>query len=203
MLNPSVPGLRFLERGCVLDFCGGWARAGFVCSLERITNESAAGLKSPFAKAGPAAAGGRSRTQASDSTALRWGRREIEGGFWRLGRGQHGFSLGIGLPACQGRGSIEVVVQTGKQPDGEIPLNPPLQKGETEKPQAKGGDPAVESMKRRAYDMGAKFWGVPLERGEGVHVAYGVIHYGSQQSRREDSSRKTYKIHSPPSNLVL
>ncbi len=26
---------------------------------------------------------------------------------------------------------------------------------------AKGGDPAVESMMRRAYDMGAKSWGTP------------------------------------------
>ena len=33
------------------------------------------------------------------------------------------------------------MVQTGKQPDGE--------------------DPAVESMTRRAYDMGAKSWGAP------------------------------------------
>ncbi len=70
-----------------------------------------------------------------------------------MGHGQHGFSLGIGLPACQGRGGIEVIVQTGKQPDGE--WDPP------QSPFAKGGDPAVESMMRRAYDMGAKSWGAP------------------------------------------
>ena len=59
---------------------------------------------------------------------------------------------------------------------GEIPLNPPLRKGETQYPipgdsdvpkypLAKGGDPAVESMMRRAYDMGAKSWGAPVATG--------------------------------------
>ncbi len=78
-----------------------------------------------------------------------------------MGHGQHGFSLGIGLPACQGRGGIEVIVQTGKQPDAEISLNPPFAKGETDEAPGERGRPAVESMMRRAYDMGAKLGAHP------------------------------------------
>ena len=99
--------------GCALDFCGGPGSGRICFLLEQIRDKSAAGLKSPLAK------GARQRPVAGrgprpcDSTALCRGRREIEGGFWRLGQGQHGFSLGVGLGACQGRGGIEVMVQTG------------------------------------------------------------------------------------------
>ena len=48
----------------------------------------------------------------------------------------------------------------------------------------KGGDPAVESMMRRAYDMGAKSWGAPCIYGRRLWLLLG-----------KDTGRREFRLY--------